>query len=1136
MGLRGVRERLRQVLAGGGGSSRGVLSLPFPMILCRLLYATRPRYSRSTHTLKQKLVAAADILLTSPLSPAGVSPYEKVALGTLAVFSRTCSFYDLPSPKQNKPLAQLEGDVWSGVSFSDAADTIHRLCVSIQLDKRISHNSTSPLAHRISADPRFSLLLQCASYHLSRGVITPSTSGFADEYVHHSTISRCMLDLCLLAKEAKAGTPQSSMAQSNILLSQLSDAFCQTITHLPADSRVLELSLAPSLDALRALSHWDYEILIETPPLAALDVLASHFIRMASFFISNMNGEAALVYVEAAALFHWWDKKGPPSPSSVNSTLEGPKSTCGRYSFVLEAMVDAIYAKFPKSLPDNTKPASLQRCAHQSLFIAARNSSLDTVPSNVYNGVFNALLSFIRTGKIHHRTRTHSASMLSSFSSDELISSLHTLSQCCTPARLTTRGQPFNANAVCARNALLRDYVLELQSRVQAYESGYLSEVLNGGGGPLGFVEPGASFSVCNQRRLYLKKYTAAGIKKLVNDDGGILTEGFNTLSYSHLISKDTGDVNSIKSLFLEGLQGCGHFLPPLPESHFKKGTGTFTIALSPSQLFSAMSVILPLCAAPTPTSELSPGDASLSRAAFTAAMALCDLAVVQALAGESSGRDECALAGLCAEGGLQHRGFFSAMGRRMVGRGSNRGVDPRLSTIPTPLIISLLHALCMAWEFDEDAFTMAILELQVRDAAGEWGASEKLEGGGEEERGVWGEGAALFWKTPTFLDSVFLGSAETGKFMPFSSSTSILSPVPDFLWDRGSSIDWDTSQSGTPFTFPWDFKTVWKLHQILTTLGTVTKFPQLVWQVPRILREKALSVSPFIHPLPTSPAFGYIQHLPFGGDFGCPSFPPLESLSRHCVAVLRSSIPAISSISPQTTNPMSAIASKSAPPSEIFSWLLQKGLGASREMHTRRAKASSDVNFLKRRGGKCEIKSPSFPLHFDSSQLSLRSSTYLDLLREPHILEALKEEGITEVTDVGEMLVAPLYASDCGVVIHVALPYHRVALEFVGPGGAVTYAPFSSSSLPSHDFPASFTDSTPALLSLQVMWRAGLLRATGWTVVFIPVPLLSSQWMHCVTNEGGCTITATPNPFNTVSLLAKILPSFLHKNRPIKI
>lgn len=472
--------------------------------------------------------------------------------------------------------------------------------------------------------------------------------------------------------------------------------------------------------------------------------------------------------------------------------------------------------------------------------------------------------------------------------------------------------------------------------------------------------------------------------------------------------------------------------------------------------------------------------------------------------------------------------------------------MDPRLSTIPTPLIISLLHALCMAWEFDEDAFTMAILELQVRGAAGEWGASEKLEGGEEEERGAWGEGAALFWKTPTFLDSVFLGSAETGKILPFSSSTSVLSPVPDFLWDRGSSIDWDT-KSGTPFKSPWDFKTVWKLHQILTTLGTVTKFPQLVWQVPRILREKALSVSPFVHPLPTSPAFGYIQHLlPLEGDhrdrtldsnrFGCPSFPPLESLSRHCVAVLRSSIPAISPISPQTTYPMSAISTKSAPPSDIFSWLLQKGLGASREMHTRRAKASRDINFLKRRGGKCEIKSPSFPLHIDSSQLSVRSSTYLDLLREPHILEALKEEGFTEVTDVGEMLVAPLYASDCGVVIHVALPYHRVALEFVGPGGAVTYAPFSSTSLPSHDFPASSTDSTPALLSLQVMWRAGLLRATGWTVIFVPVPLLSSQWMHCVTKEGGCTITATPNPFNTVSLLAKILPSFLHKSRPIKI
>ena len=87
----------------------------------------------------------------------------------------------------------------------------------------------------------------------------------------------------------------------------------------------------------------------------------------------------------------------------------------------------------------------------------------------------------------------------------------------------------------------------------------------------------------------------------------------------------------------------------------------------------------------------------------------------MQALAGESSGRSECALGALAARGGLAHRGLYAALGRRLIGRASNRGVDPRLSTLPTRALVSLLHALCLAWEFDEDAFAAAIRALPGR-------------------------------------------------------------------------------------------------------------------------------------------------------------------------------------------------------------------------------------------------------------------------------------------------------------------------------------------------------------------------------------------------------------------------------------
>ena len=127
------------------------------MIPYRLLHIMRPCCTRLVHTLlQQKLDAAADLLLSSPPAPTGVSPYERVALGTLAVFSRSCSFYALPS-KENNPQVSIEGDVWSGVSFLDAVETIHRLCVSVKLEERKSRNqqkahATSkliPLARRI---------------------------------------------------------------------------------------------------------------------------------------------------------------------------------------------------------------------------------------------------------------------------------------------------------------------------------------------------------------------------------------------------------------------------------------------------------------------------------------------------------------------------------------------------------------------------------------------------------------------------------------------------------------------------------------------------------------------------------------------------------------------------------------------------------------------------------------------------------------------------------------------------------------------------------------------------------------------------------------------------------------------------
>jgi len=721
--------------------------------------------------------------------------------------------------------------------------------------------------------------------------------------------------------------------------------------------------------------------------------------------------------------------------------------------------------------------------------------------------------------------------------------------------------------------------------RVSEYEEGYLEGVFeNGGGGGLGKweLEPGAGLALCQAKRLSLKSYTPDGVKK-VADGGGAFLPSFLPGSvppkhtpppfyHQHRHSDNTPTtatattpplppppaaaaaaaaakprgsmLHALKSSYFQALQSPLPTLPPLPpplyppppgsciskrrsrRNHFHPHHPHPHCGLTPGHIFDAATILLPLSFIPVPTTtgRSADGSLALSRSAHAASMSLCDLAIVQALAGESCGREEAALAGLCARGGLAHRGFFRAMGRRMVGRGSNRGVDPRLSTLTTRNIISLLQALCLAWEFDEDAFSMGIGELQRRVDAGGievalaspggeggWKAEEVPMGVGvEEDMDSWGKGGAAAWK----------------KKRPFSSllAPATNSPSPDFLWDRGSSSDWasipTTTSTGEAWEVepPLDTQACRQLHDVLITLGTLAPFPALVWEVPKPLRLAALSVSPFYNP-------GQAEAAAEGAV--APFYPPpapLAQLADHCIRVLRASL--------TPGGPLLAAAAAAAhpPPTprqeipRLLSWLFdgKHALGSEAGAERRRKRR---IPPPPPRPGPAACGMPPTLVSeapCDAARLTQRASTFLDLLTHPEIVAALREEGLSQPGEVGEALVAPTYAAQCGVVCHVALPYHRVAIELVGPGGAVAACAYPHP-------PPTPTPPHPPSLSLHTMWKASILRASGWTVIFMPVPPLASDWsVACVESAatirggGSLALKATLNPLNSVAALSK--------------
>lgn len=96
-------------------------------------------------------------------------------------------------------------------------------------------------------------------------------------------------------------------------------------------------------------------------------------------------------------------------------------------------------------------------------------------------------------------------------------------------------------------------------------------------------------------------------------------------------------------------------------------------------------------------------------------------------------------------------------------------------------------------------------------------------------------------------------------------------------------------------------------------------------------------------------------------------------------------------------------------------------------------------------------------------------------------------------------ILVRPWYATDLGVVVPLALPYHKVAFEFLHPGWATVlpsqlkqeFIQQQGERPKSAQYYQRILRSN-SLPSLAPMWRAAMLAASGWNVVHVPLPSIA--------------------------------------------
>jgi hypothetical protein len=1124
----------------------------------------------------------------SSLSPLPHSSLPRVAAGLLAVFSRAASAREA-SPLPSLPPAGAPAGGVSRVPLSYVGATLERLRVLLQLQQEAGGGGGSLAAH-VLRDARFSLLLQCASYQLSAAAPAPAAGATLAALARLSGDLALFLvggrDAAAANSGGRAEEDRARALAQRVML-QAADAACAL---LPACRREGggDGGVGAAVALLRALSHWVGGVAAvgggggggeAGVPLAALDALALHLFNA----LDDADGGAACdagalpLLAEAAALFRWWsDAPAPARACAARAGGEGPESTSGRYGALVERLC-ALLPRAAAAAPAAPAPAAqlrvLYRAAWHVLFCAAEGGAEaaadgradDEEPLGAARAAALALRALLSApppppppppGGGNAAAAAEGAAAAASFSLPGLLRATHLLVGCCAPG-----GGGGGGEALTLRNALLAPLLHELSARLALFEVAYLSSLdawLRDFSPPstvfralAAVTETARAGAAASARVLEVPAPVVAAAAPASGGGGSVALVGALTPPTS---------LPPAAALALPPLPPS--LWPPFPQEAGSCGGGGGAAsrpppAVNPAQLLSLLLHVLPLAGAPLPGSG---GAHSVASAAARLASAGANVAVLHAMAGDSGGRQEAALVAAAADAGLAHGGLYKALGRRLMARGQ-RG-DARLSLLPAPALIAALHALCLAREFEPRAFEAVVEELARRHAAA-------AEAGAEAARAAarGSGGAAAAWALPPDGGGGDGGDAA----LPLAAR-----PPPPTFWGRGSATDWvegdaaaaaaaaaavaasaaapgagggflSAARAPPPLPFsrappfsvhppptpgaaepPLDPVSAARLHGVVLTMERLSPFPALAARLPAPLRAAAAAAAPEALLLAAAAGGGaaspaaarataaaLLSGPPPPALFSSappPAQPPppspLPLLIAHVSRVLRAAaVP-----EPQGGGGGEGAPAEAPPRAQPRLNLVSILTRLSRLKWSARARAEAGGG-----GGGARAAAAAEP-HLETSEewevptacarLAARARACLDLTAVPGLRRELRR---VPPAQHGALLVQPLRPAAGGILIHVALPMHRLALEIVG-------GPESAVAAPSGGAPPS--------LSLRTQWRAAVLAADGWRVVYVPVGALAGSWTWHAAG-GGCLRPAAGAlaPLATAATLARLLP-----------
>jgi hypothetical protein len=476
------------------------------------------------------------------------------------------------------------------------------------------------------------------------------------------------------------------------------------------------------------------------------------------------------------------------------------------------------------------------------------------------------------------------------------------------------------------------------------------------------------------------------------------------------------------------------------------------------------------------------------------------------------------------------------------------QGGDPRLSLLPTPALIAALHALSLAREFELRAFEAVVGELARRAGQGVVPAPAPPRAGG------------ALWALP------FEGAAEA------RSEDALARPPPPTFWGRGSATDWVEAEAAAasaaaaaaarphhtphphaphphlpfsrapPFSDspppqpgaaepepPLDALSASRLHSALLTLTMLSPFPRVAERVPAALRAAAAAAAPDAvlaaavgggggggcggggAPLPArAVAAALLLSAPPGAAAAAAAVAsPLPLLISHVTRVLRAALPEREAVGGGGGGGSGDAEPAPAAPRSLISILSR----LSRLQWSGNALAAASARSAHTTLAEEPLEpSEEWEAPVSAARVAARARGVLDLLALPGLRRELRR---VPQGQHGELLVQPLRPAACGILIHVALPMHRVALEVGGGPESAVAAPGGGG----------------AQLSLRAQWRAGVLAAEGWRVVHVPVAALVGAWQwHAAVGRAPQGWRLRPqagalSPLATAATLARLLP-----------